>query len=122
MKAGTNELIQRLLLWHNSKDDVPTIEEMQKTIAFYQNKEIGMVKLVCILPNLAKIYQHKSTDAEFYSFTEADKGQLEKIREDVVGCAPIVSTREAVVEKTFIRKSAIPSKSNVGIDASQLYL
>ena len=44
-----------------------------------------------------------------------------KIREDVVGGPSIVFTRKAVVDETFIRKSAKLCKSIVGIDASQLY-
>ena len=44
-----------------------------------------------------------------------------KIRKDVVGGPSIVFTRKAVVDETFIRKSATICKSIVGIDASQLY-
>ena len=46
---------------------------------------------------------------------------LEKIREDMGGGLSIVFTRKAVVDETFIRKSSNLSKSNVGIDVSQLY-
>ena len=46
---------------------------------------------------------------------------LEKIREDVLGGPSIVFTRKAVVDETFIRKSANICKSVVGKDASQLY-
>ena len=80
-----------------------------------------MLKLGCTLPNLANICLHKSTDANFYPFTEGDKDLLEKIREDVVGGPSIVSTRKAVVDETFVRKSTNTCKSIVGIDASQLY-
>ena len=80
-----------------------------------------MLKLGCTLPNLANICLHKSTDAKFYPFTEADKDLLEEIREDVVGGPSIVFTRKAVVDVTFIRKSTNICKSFVGIDASQLY-
>ena len=44
-----------------------------------------------------------------------------KIREDVVGGPAIISTRKAVVDETFARKSTNNFKSVVGIDASQLY-
>ena len=80
-----------------------------------------MLKLGCTLPDLAIICLHKSTDAKFYPFTEGDENLLEKIREVVVGGPTIVFTRSAVVDETFIRKSAIICKSFVGIDASQLY-
>ena len=46
---------------------------------------------------------------------------MEKIREDVVGGPAIVFTSKAVVDETFIRKSANICKSIVGIDANQLY-
>ena len=39
----------------------------------------------------------------------------------MVGGPPIVLTRKAVVDETFIRKSSNLCKSIVGIDASQLY-
>ena len=89
-------------------------------IAFYHEKDIDMLKLGCTLPNLANICLHKSTDAKFYPCTKGDKDLLEKIR-DVVGGQSIVFTRKAVVDETFIRKSANICKSIVGIDASQLY-
>ena len=80
-----------------------------------------MLKLGCTLPNLANNCLHKSTDAIFYPFREADKDLLEKIREDVVGGPSIVFTRKAVVDEIFVQKSTIICKSFVGIDASQLY-
>ena len=110
-----------ILRWYNNKEVVPTLEAMQKMIAFYLDKGIDMLKLGCILPNLAKICLHKSTDAKFYPFTEGEKILLEKIREDVVGGSSFVFTRKAFVDETFIRKSANICKSIVGIDASQLY-
>ena len=109
------------LSWYNKKDVVPTLEAVQKTIAFYHDKDIDMLKLGCILPNLANICSHKSTDAKFYPFTDGDKDLLEKIREDIVGGPSVVFTRKAVVDETFIRKSTNLCKSIVGIDASQLY-
>ena len=109
------------LRWYNNKDIVPTLEAMQKMIAFYHDKDIDMLKLGCTLPNLANICLHKSTDAKFYPFMEGDRDLLEKIREDVVGGPYIVFTRKAVVDETFIRKSTNLCKSIVGIDASQLY-
>ena len=107
--------------WYNNKDVVSTLESMQKMIEFYHNKGIDMLKLGCTLPNLAKICLHKSTHSKFYPFTESDKDLLAKIREGVVGGPPIVFTRKAVVDETFIRKSSNLFKAIVGIDASQLY-
>ena len=109
------------LRWYNNKDVVPTLEAIQKMMAFYHDKDIDMLKLGCTLPNLANIWLHKSTDAKFYPFTEGDKDLLEKLREDVVGGPSIVFTRKAVVDETFVRKSSNICKSIVGIDASQLY-
>ena len=94
---------------------------MQQMIAFYHDKDIDMLKLGCILKNLANNCLHKSTDAKFYPFTDADEELLEKIREEVVGGPSLFSTRKAVVDETFIRKSANICKSIVGFDASQLY-
>ena len=50
---------------YNNKYVVPTLEAMQKMIAFYHDKDIDMLKLGCTLPNLANICLHKSTDANF---------------------------------------------------------
>ena len=109
------------LRWYNSEDVVPTLEAIQKMIAFYHNKDVDMLKLGCTLPNLANICLHKSTDAKIYQFTERDKNLSEKSREDVVGGPSIVFTHKAVLDETFVRKSANICKSIVGIDASQLY-
>ena len=105
--------------WYNNKDVVPTLEAMQKMIAFYHGKDIDMLKLGCTLPSLANICLHKSTDAKSYPITKRDKDPLEKIRENVVGGPS--TTRKAVVDETFIGKSTNICKSIVGIDASQLY-
>ena len=113
---------KEFLMWYNNKDVVPTLEAMQKIVEFYHQTEIDMLKLDCILPNLANICLHKSTDSKFYPFTESDKDLLEKIREDMVGGPSIVFTRKAVVDETFIRKSTNLCKLIVGKDASQLYL
>ena len=48
--------------WYNNKDVVPTLEAIQKMIAFYHDKNIDVLKLGCNLPNLANICLHKSTD------------------------------------------------------------
>ena len=109
------------LRWYNNKDVVPSLEAMQKLIAFYHDKDMDKLKLGCTLANLANICLHKSTDANFYPFTEGGKDFWEKIREDVVVGPSIVSKRKAVVDETFIRKSTNLCKSIVGIDASQLY-
>ena len=90
------------LCWYNIKDVVPTLEAKQKMIAFYNDKNVDMLKFGCTLPNLANICQHKSTDAKIYPFTEGDKNQLEKIRKNVVGGPSIVFTRKAVVDESFI--------------------
>ena len=99
------------LRWYNNKDVVPTLEAMQKMLAFYHMKGIDMLKLGCNLPNLANICLHKSTSAKFYPFTETDKNLLQKIREDMVGGHSIVFISKAVVDETFIRKSEIICKS-----------
>ena len=90
-------------------------------IAFCHDKSFDILKFGCTLPNLAHICLHKSPDAKFYPFTEGDKELLEKIRGDVVGGPPIVFTRKAVVDETFVRKSTNVCKSFVGIDGSQIY-
>ena len=113
--------LKDFLRWNKNKDVVPNLKAMQKMIAFYHDKDIDMLKLVCTSPNLANICLHKTTDIKFHAFTEGDIDLLEKNREDVVGGPCIVFTREAVVDETFIRKSANICKSIVGIDASQLY-
>ena len=109
------------LSWYTNIDVVPTLEAKQKMVVFQQNKDIVTWKLGCTLPYLANICVHKSTDAKIYPFAEGDKDLLEKNREDVVGGLSNVFTRKAVVDETFIRKSANLCKRNVGIDACQLY-
>ena len=69
---------KNFLRWYNNKDVVSTLEARQKLIAFYDDKNIDMLKLSFTLPNLANICLHKSTDAKVYPFTEGDKDLLEK--------------------------------------------
>ena len=109
-----------ILRCHNSEYIIPILEAMQKMIVFQHDKHIDMLKLGCTLSNLANICLHKSTDAKIFSTREEDKDVLEKIREDVVGGLSIVFTRRAVVDETFLRKSANMCKCFVVIDASQL--
>ena len=109
------------LQWYNNKKVVPTLEAMQKMVQFYHQKKIDMLRRGCILPNLANICLHKSTNEKFYAFYESDRDLCEKIREDMTGGPSILFTRKAIVKKTFIRDSSNVCKSIVGIDASQLY-
>ena len=51
------------LRWYNNKDNVPTLDAMQKKMAFYHDNYIDMLKLGFTLPNLANNCLHKSTDA-----------------------------------------------------------
>ena len=106
------------LRWYNNTDVVPIFEAMQKMMVFYHDKDIDMLKLGFTLPNLANICLHNSTDAKLYSFTETDKHQLQKIRDDVVGGPSVVFTRKVVVYETFIRMSTNICKSIVGIPAN----
>ena len=108
--------LKYFMRWYNNNDLVPTLETMQKIIAFYHDKSIGMLKLGCTLPNLANICLHKSTKEKFYPFTQGDKDLLEKKREDVIGGPSIDFTRKAVVDETLIRKSTKICKSIVGIE------
>ena len=100
---------------------MPTLEAMQKKIAFNHDKDIDMLKFGCTLPNLANNCLHKSTDANFYPYTVGDKDLFENFPKDVVGGPSIVFTRKAVVDETFLRKSTNICKSLAGIDISQLY-
>ena len=110
------------LQWYNNEDVVSTPEAMQKMVQFYHQKENDLLKFGCILPNLANICLHKSTnEKKFYPFCETDRDLCQKIREDMTGGPSIVFTRKAVVDKAFIRDSSNICKSIVGIDASQFY-
>ena len=80
-----------------------------------------MLKLSCTPPNPANICLNRTTDVKFYPFTERDNYLLEKMRDVVVGGPPIVFTRKAVVDETFIPKSESTCQSIFGIDASQLH-
>ena len=107
--------------WYNNKDVFPTLEAMQKTMEFYYNKGIDMLKLGCTLPNLANVCLHQSTNHKFFPFVESHKDLHDKKREDMTGGPSIVFKRKAVVDQTFIRNSENICKSIVGIHACQLY-
>ena len=67
--------------------------QRKKMIDFNHDKDIGILKFGCRLPNMANSCAHKSTDANLSPFTEADKDMLEKIRKDVVGDLFLVFTQ-----------------------------
>ena len=52
--------LKDFLRWYNKKD-VPTLEALQKLIAFYHDKDVERLKLGSTLPNVAKICPHKSS-------------------------------------------------------------
>ena len=105
------------LRWYNDKDVVPTLEAMQKMIAFYHDKDVDTLKLGC---TLTKPGQNLSIySCKIYPFTGGDNDLLEKIREDAG--PSIVFTRKAIIDETFIRKSTKLCKSIVGVDANQVY-
>ena len=64
--------VKDFLRWYK-KDDVPTLEAMQKMAEFYHNKGIDMLKLGRTLPNLANICLYNSTTENFYPSTENEK-------------------------------------------------
>ena len=101
MDTTTNVIILR---WYNNRNAFPTLEATQITIAFYHDKDIDMLKLGCILPNLANICLHKSTDTKMYPSAEADKDLLEKIRKNRVGGPSVVFTRKAICWWNFFSK------------------
>ena len=61
-----------------------------------------MLKLGRTSPNLVNFCLHKSTTANFYPIMESDKDLLRKLPEYMVGGPSIVTTRKAVVDKTFL--------------------
>ena len=72
---------------YNNIDVVPPLEAMQKMVEFYHNKGIDILKIGCILPNLANICLHSSTSTKCYHFTGSDKDLFSKFRKDLVGGA-----------------------------------
>ena len=53
------------LMWYKNKDVVPTLEAKQKMVEVYHLTEIDLLRMVCILANLANICLHKYTDLKF---------------------------------------------------------
>ena len=106
--------------WHSNKDIVPTLEAVQKPVAFYHDKYIDVLYFGCTLPNLAIICLHKSNDAKFDSFSEEDNDLVEEFREDDIGGPSFVFTRKAIADETFIRKPTNFCKFFAGSNASQL--
>ena len=86
------------LHWYNIKNVVSTLEAMQKLFAFYHEKDIDTLKLVCILRNLGNMCLHNPTDVKFYPFTDGGRNFWENYREGVVDGPFIVFTRKAVVD------------------------
>ena len=122
-KKNRMTVFKDFLKWYKNKDVVPTLEAMQKKIQFYHNKGIDMLELGCILPNLANICQHKSSNYKVHPFCGSDKDLCEHdgSDKDMAGRLSIFFTRKAVVDGTFIKNPSQIGKLIVGIDASRLY-
>ena len=65
--------LEDFLRWYDNQTNVPAHEAMRKMTGFYHDKDNDMLKLGCILPNLANICSHKFSDPKFYPVTEGDK-------------------------------------------------
>ena len=107
-----------VLRWSNNKNDVPTLEPLQKTVDFHHDKGIDMLKHGFTSPIFANICLQKSTTAKFYPFIQNYKGLLGEVLEDLASGLSIVLTRKAVVDETFNRYSTNWCEANVGTDAS----
>ena len=94
---------------------------MQKEIDFFHEKGIDILKLGCILPNLANICLLNSTDYKFYPLFLSDSDLFEKKNGKIWPVVTELLFRKAVANETFIRKSNNLCKSNIDIDASQFY-
>ena len=103
-KARTNELVQTICVPILQKELFSTLDAMEKTIASNHDKNIDSLKLDCTLTNTAILCLCRFTDAKSCPFTKVYKFLFENIREQVAGGLSIVFTREAVVDKTFLRK------------------
>ena len=104
-----------------NKHVVPNLEAIRKMIKFYHDKGICMLKLVCTLPNLAKLCFHSSKSTNNYQFQERIKDLLEKRRKDMVGGPSIVFMRKTVVVESKIWSLSNICKTIVGFDASLFY-
>ena len=56
---------EHFLRWYNKKDVVLTLEATQRLFNSHHDKGIDMLKLGCMLPNLANICLNVSTDTKF---------------------------------------------------------
>ena len=77
-----------------------------------------MLKVACILPNLANFCLYNFTVVKIYPLTEGANDLLEKNRKDVVGGSSIVFKPKAFVGEAFNRRSTNKCNKFIGIDAS----
>ena len=105
---------------YNKKNVVPTLEGMQKMLAFIPRKELtcwsSAVQFRCWQMFVST---HLPVPISIHLLIPIDF--LQKIREDMVGGPSIVFTRKTVFDEIFIRNSRHICKSIVGLDASQFY-
>ena len=65
-------VVEDFLRWYDKINVVPSLEAMQKMIAFYYDKNVDLLKLGCTLPHLANICLHNSDVASFYLIRDGD--------------------------------------------------
>ena len=121
MGAGKKHSLEDFLRWYYNKNNVRTLEDLQKFVEFYHNKRIDILNLGSILSKLAEICLHYNTSAKFSPFAERDKDFFSNAREVMFGGPSKMFTRKAVVNGIHIRKFKNVCKETVGINASQVH-
>ena len=108
------------LRWYKNKDVVPTLEAMQKMIAFIMTK-------ILISPSLVVLYQTWPTFAYTNLLMQSSIHSRKEIKtfwKEIKKMLLVIHLSflhaKQLLMKRFFRKSANVSKSIVGIDASQL--
>ena len=96
--------------WYNSEDVIPTLKVMERTIAFYHDQDIDMLKPGCTLLNLADIFPHKCTHKKHYPFTGEDKNLLGKVNKLL--CKPLLSFLHAKQFLTMLFFESLQTYAN----------
>ena len=66
------------LRWYNKEQILSALVAFNKTMAFYQDKDIDILKLGSTSPKVAKVHLHESENTSVYLLTHGFKETLDK--------------------------------------------
>ena len=114
------------LIYYNNLDVHPFVQAVEKMQQFCFDHHIDLFKVAVSVPGIARRWLFQTAQdakASFGLIDDRDDDLYYTIKQNIVGGPSIIFTRDAEVDRTFIRDDPARLCANVvGFDANALYL